>query len=103
MIEDKTKIEGYRVWFSLSTGERVRLVKVWDSRDQKLAQREADKLSDGKVVPRYGMKKVNTAYPTCPKCGHQGESTGERDHSYNGGAEYFKCLNPDCKHGWGWS
>ena len=103
MIEDKTKIEGYRVWFSLSTGERVRLDKLWKSDEGGLAFIEARKLNEGKVSVRYGRKEVKTVYPTCPKCGHQGESTGERDSNYNGGGEYFRCLNKECGNKWCWS
>jgi tRNA(Ile2) C34 agmatinyltransferase TiaS len=42
-------------------------------------------------------------YPVCPKCGQQGESTGVRDFNYNGGGEYFRCLNPRCEHKWCWT
>lgn len=30
----------------------------------------------------------------CRKCGEQAVATGEREHPYNGGSEYFKC--PKC-------
>lgn len=48
-------------------------------------------------------KTIKTVYPTCPKCGHQGESKNIRDYAYNGGGEYFRCLNPECKHEWCWT
>jgi hypothetical protein len=102
-IRDNTKVEAWRVWFSLSNGERVMVERGWEPSKKDLAEIEAARLHEGKVVPRYGWKTVETVYPTCPKCGHQGKSTGEQDHPYNGGGRYYKCLNPECNHGWCWS
>lgn len=102
-VEDKEKIEGYRVFFSLSTGERISVWKLWAPDEKKLAEKEAARLPEGKVSLRYGKKKVEVPYPVCPKCGHQGKATGMRDSNYNGGGEYFHCLNPECKHEWCWS
>jgi tRNA(Ile2) C34 agmatinyltransferase TiaS len=102
-IRDETKIEAWRIFLSLSNGERVTLMKSWKPEEKKQAQKEADRLPEGKISPRYGWKTIETIYPTCPECGHQGEATGKRDHPYNGGGTYFRCLNLECQHEWCWS
>jgi hypothetical protein len=102
-VRDKTKIEAWQVWFSLSDGERVKVNHSWKPGEKEQAVAESKLLPEGRVSPRYGWKEVKTVYPTCPECGYQGESTGIRDYNYNGGGEYFRCLNPECKHGWCWS
>ena len=100
---DKTKIEGYHIFFSLSDGTRVMVRGKWKKSQEDLAEYEASRLPEGRVSPIYGWKIVETKYPTCPECGHQGESAGIREFNYNGGGEHFRCLNPKCKNKWVWS
>ena len=100
-VRDPDNIRQWSVFFSLTTGERVRVQKGWLKK--KDAEREASVLPEGKIKPVFGWKTIKTNYPTCPKCGRQGESTGVKDFNYNGGGEDFRCLNPDCKHTWCWT
>jgi tRNA(Ile2) C34 agmatinyltransferase TiaS len=102
-VRDETKIEAWRVFFSLSTEKRVMVEAEWKPEEKQKAEIEAARLPEGKISPRYGWKTIKTDYPTCPECGHQGKSTGVREYSYNGGGEHFRCLNPECKHEWCWS
>jgi hypothetical protein len=100
-VRDPDNIKSWYVFFSLTTGERCRVQKAWLKKED--AEREAIKLPEGKIKPIFGWKTIETVYPTCPKCGRQGESKNIRDYNYNGGGEYFRCLNPECKHEWCWS
>jgi len=100
-VRDPENIKQWDVFFTLTTGERCRIFKAWKKKED--AEREANRLPEGKVSPVFGWKTIKTEYPTCPKCGRQGKSKGIREHNYNGGGEYFYCLNPDCKHEWCWS
>jgi len=102
-VRDETKIKAWRVFFSLTSGERVMINHAWKPDDKEQAEKEALRLPEGKVSPRCGWKTVDTIFPTCPKCCHQGEATGMRDYNYNGGGTYYRCLNPECKNEWCWS
>jgi hypothetical protein len=101
LVKDKNNIKSWNVFFSLVTGERVRIQKRWLKKED--AEKEAEILPMGKASPVYGSKTIETIYPTCPKCHHQGESTGMKDYNYDGGGEYFRCLNPECEHKWCWT
>jgi hypothetical protein len=98
MVRDKENIKSWNVFLSLTTGERVRVQKGWLNKED--AVKESEVLPNGKVSPVYGWKRIETNYPTCPKCGRQGELTGLREFNYNGGGEECICLNPECKHEW---
>jgi predicted RNA-binding Zn-ribbon protein involved in translation (DUF1610 family) len=95
-VKDETKIEGYFVWYSLISGGRVQIPHRYDNKVD--AQLEADRLPEGKVSPRYGLKKVHTEYP-CPKCGHEGGIIAEYRQHMDSITKY-KCTNPDCEHEW---
>ena len=100
-VRDPDNIKQWNVFFSLTTGERCRVQKAWIKEED--AEKEAANLPEGKISPVFGWKTIKTVYPTCPKCGHQGESAGVKEYSYNGGGEQFRCLNPECKYTWWWS
>ena len=100
-VRDPDNIKSWHIFFSLTTGERVRIQRGWLKKED--AEKEAALLNEGKIKPVFDWKTIKTVYPTCPECGHQGESTGVREYNYNGGGEYFHCLNPECEHKWCWS
>ena len=103
-VDDPSVILGYRISHARPDGKRYYVNGPSYGPDQKSeAESEAKLFPEGKVRPKYGRKLVKTDYPTCPKCGHQGKSKGIREYSYNGGGEYFECLNPECLHEWCWS
>jgi hypothetical protein len=95
-IRDKENIEGYLVWYKLLSGEFVQIGHLFS--DSSLAQLEADRLPDSKVMTRYGLKTIHTGNP-CPKCGHEGKITAKYQQHMDDCTEY-RCTNEKCEHEW---